>query len=198
MLQVRGSTLAGFVLVALAFRLAPYVLHAVGIPIDPASTAYPWNFSPVLPLCVFGAACYATGRAAYLVPFAIYLAGDLGIWLLTGRADWAFYAGQPVLYLSVALVVTCGFLLRRHRTWPRIAATGLASAVTFFVVSNFGVWAFGDGIRYPHNPAGLVDCYVQAIPFFRNTLISMALFLPLLFSRVTLRRSVRMEPAPSQ
>ena len=198
MLQPRGSTLAVFVLVALAFRLAPYVLHAVGIPIDPASTAYPWNFSPVLPLCVFGAACYATGRAAYLVPFAIYLAGDLGIWLLTGRADWAFYAAQPVLYLSVALVVTCGFVLRRQRSWPRIAATGLASAVTFFVVSNFGVWAFGDGIRYPHNAAGLVDCYVQAIPFFRNTLISMALFLPLLFSRVTLRRPAHPQPALSQ
>lgn len=197
MMQPRGSTLAAFVLVALAFRLAPYVLHLFGVPIDPANTDYPWNFSPVLPLCVFGAACYATRRAAYLAPFAIYVAGDLGIWLLTGRADWAFYDAQPVLYLSVALVVTCGFFLRRRRTWYRIAATGLASAIVFFAVSNFGVWALGDGVRYPHDAAGLVDCYVQAIPFFRNTLVSMALFLPLLFSRVTLHRP-HLEPALSR
>jgi len=85
----------------------------------------------------------------------------IGIWLLTGRADWAFYGAQPVLYLSVALVVTCGFLLRRQRTWFRIAATGLGSAVIFFVVSNFGVWAFGDGVRYPHTTAGLVDCAAE-------------------------------------
>ena len=195
MMQPRGTTLAALVLVALAFRLAPYVLHAFGVPIDPANTDYPWNFSPVLPLCLFGAACFATRRVAYLAPFAIYLAGDLGIWLLTGRADWAFYGAQPVLYLSVALVVTCGFVLRRQRTWFRIAATGLGSAVVFFVVSNFGVWAFGDGVRYPHTTAGLVDCYVQAIPFFRNTLLSMALFLPLLFSRIALKQPARLAPA---
>ena len=194
-MQPRGSTLAALVLVALAFRLAPYVLHLFGVSIDPANTEYPWNFSPVLPLCVFGAACYASRRAAYVAPFAIYLAGDLGIWLLTGRPDWAFYDAQPVLYLSVALVVTCGFLLRRQRTWFRIAATGLGSAVVFFAVSNFGVWAFGDGVRYPYNAAGLVDCYVQAIPFFRNTLVSMAIFLPLLFSRVALRHPAPATPA---
>ena len=194
-MQPRGSTLAALVLVALAFRLAPYVLHLFGVPIDPANTDYPWNFSPVLPLFVFGAACYASRRAAYLAPFAIYLTGDLGIWLLTGRPDWAFYDAQPVLYLSVALVVTCGFLLRRQRTWFRIAATGLGAAIVFFAVSNFGVWAFGDGVRYPHNAAGLVDCYVQAIPFFRNTLVSMAIFLPLLFSRVALRHPAPATPA---
>ena len=52
-----GSTLAALVPVA---------------PIDPANTEYPWNFSPVLPLCGFGAACYAPRRAAYLAPFAIF------------------------------------------------------------------------------------------------------------------------------
>ena len=94
--------------------------------------------------------------------------------------------------------MTCGFLLRRQRTWFRIAATGLGSAVIFFVVSNFGVWAFGDGGRYPHTTAGLVDCYVQAIPFFRNTLLSMALFLPLLFSRIALKTPARLAPAVPQ
>ena len=184
----RLSALATMIAVAVGFRLAPYVLPSFGVSIDPESTVYPWNFSPLLPLCVFGSACFARASSAYLVPLAVYLTGDLAIWLVTGRADWAFYDAQPVLYLAVGLVVSCGFLLRRQRSWSRIAATGLASAVTFFVVSNFGVWALGEGIRYPHTASGLVDCYVQAIPFFRNTLISMAVFLPLLFSRVSLQR----------
>ena len=188
-MQPRATTLALLVLVALGFRVAPYLLQALGIPFDPTSTAYAWNFSPILPLAVFGAACYRGWGLSFLVPFGIYLAGDLGIWALTGRADWAFYGVQPVVYLSLALVVCLGFLLRRRRTWLRIAGTGLASAVAFFLVSNFGVWALGDGTYYPHNAAGLIDCYVQAIPFFRNTLISMAIFLPLLFSRLALRRA---------
>ena len=194
MTQPRGSALAIVIAVAIGFRLAPYLLHSFGLQIDPADTLYPWNFSPILPLCVFGAACYASRSAAFLAPLAIYLAGDLGIWLVTGRLDWAFYGEQPVLYLSVALVVVCGLFLRRQRSWSRIAAAGLGSAIVFFVGSNFGVWAFGSGERYPLNMVGLVDCYVQAIPFFRNTLLSMALFLPLLFSPFALRRSV---PAPA-
>ncbi|MYE12679.1 MAG: hypothetical protein F4X99_13700, partial [Gammaproteobacteria bacterium] len=116
MMQPRGSTLAVLILVALAFRLAPYVLHAFGVPIDPADTDYPWNFSPVLPLCLFGAACFATPRAAYLAPFAIYLAGDLGIWLLTGRAARGMYGAHPVRYISVARGVVSGLLGGRPPT----------------------------------------------------------------------------------
>jgi hypothetical protein len=45
----------------------------------------------------------------------------------------------------------------------------LASSVLFFVLTNFGVWAF-DAL-YPKTLEGLMACYVAAIPFFRNTLL---------------------------
>ena len=188
MLRPRPILLAMLVAIAVGFRLMPYLLHTLGVPIDPENTVYPWNFSPILPLCIFGAACFAKRSIAYLAPMAIYLAGDLGIWAITGRPDWAFYADQPVTYLSVALVVSCGFIARSQRSWGRIAVAGLGSAVLFFVVSNFGTWALG--ATYAKTWAGLVECYVMAIPFFRNTLISMGVFLPLLFSRLALRSPV--------
>lgn len=185
------------VLVALsvAARLTPYVLSRVGMPIDPGGTAYPWNFSPILPLCIFGGAFYAQPRLAYAIPFATFLLGDLGIWALTGRLDWAFYPFQPVVYLSVAFVATTGLALRGRRTWRGVAVAGLVSSTGFFVLTNFGVWAFGDGSVYPHTAAGLVDCYVRALPFFRNTLVSMAVFLPILFSRVALTEAASMPVA---
>jgi len=62
----------------------------------------------------------------------------------------------------------------------------LLSATLHFAVTNYGVWAFGNS--YPHSMAGLVDCYVRGLPLFRNTLISMAVFLPLLFSPIALTR----------
>ena len=191
MLQPRPLTVAMLVIVAVGFRLIPYLLHTLGVPIDPENTVYPWNFSPILPLCIFGAACFAKRSVAYLAPIAVYLAGDLGIWLISGGADWAFYADQPVTYLSVVLVVACGFIARSQRSWQRIAAAGIGGAILFFVVSNFGTWALGGGVRYPLTWAGLVECYVMAIPFFRNTLISMGVFLPLLFSRLALRSPAR-------
>ena len=187
MLRPRPITVATLVAVAVGFRLMPYLLHSFGVPIDPENTVYPWNFSPILPLCIFGAACFAKRTIAFLAPLSIYMAGDLGIWVITGRVDWAFYADQPVTYFSVALVITCGFIVRLQCSWQRIAMVGLGSAVLFFVVSNFGTWVFG--ATYPKTWAGLAECYVMAIPFFRNTLISMGAFLPLLFSPLALRRS---------
>lgn len=191
MFQPRGVAIALLVLAALGCRLIPYVLHQLGMPVDPEVTVYPWNFSPILPFCLLGAACFSSRVTAFVAPLGIYLAGDIAIWLLTGRVDWAFYAGQPVLYLSVLLVVASGLLLRNQRSWSRVALVGFGSAVIFFLVSNFGVWALGGGQRYALNLAGLVDCYVQAIPFFRNTLISMLIFLPIMFSPLILSERKR-------
>ena len=185
MTSIRLPVLLAIVALSVGVRLGPYVFGAHHV--DPGSMAHPWNFSPILALSLFGGALYASRRLVYLVPLATYLLGDVGIWVVTGRADWALYAGQPVVYLAVALVATCGFLMRGKRSWGRLAGSGLLAAVGFFVVTNFAVWASGGGVRYPMNVAGLIDCYVQAIPFFRNSLVSMAVFLPLLFSPVALR-----------
>ncbi len=187
----RFSVVAAMFALGVCARLTPYVLAQFGLALDPERTVWPWNFSPMLPLCVFGGAFFARAGAVYLVPLAAWLLGDLGVFALTGRADWAFYAAQPVVYLALALVATTGFALRGRTSWTRVAGAGLASSLVFFAVSNFGVWAFGDGVLYPKTLAGLVDCYVRAIPFFRNSLVSMAVFLPLLFSRFALRN-----PAP--
>jgi hypothetical protein len=47
------------------------------------------------------------------------------------------------------------------------------------VLTNFGVWAIDN--LYPKTTAGLVDCYVAAIPFFRNMLLGDLLYSALLF-----------------
>lgn len=183
----RTSVVLTLLTLSVVVRLVPWILALVGISMDPAHTSYPWNLSPLLPLCIFGGACFQQRRLAYIVPLATFLLGDLGIWALSGRLDWAFYAYQPLVYLCLALVASTGFALRGRHTWRGVATAGLASSVLYFVVTNFGVWAFGDGTVYPHTAAGLMDCYIRALPFFRNTLISMAVFLPLLFSRASLK-----------
>ncbi len=190
-MKPRTSVIAALFALAVGARLAPFILEHFGVSIDPERTTWPWNFSPMLPLCVFGAALFGRAGMAYLIPLAAWLAGDLGIWALTGRPEFAFYAAQPIVYLSLALVATAGLSLRRRRSWMRIAGAGLGSSVAFFLVTNFGVWILGDGLLYPKTLAGLAQCYTAAIPFFRNTLISMAVFMPLLFSAACLR-----SPAP--
>ncbi len=49
----------------------------------------------------------------------------------------------------------------------------IAAAIIFFLITNFGVWTLGS---YGYTFNGLLTCYIMAIPFFGNTLISTILF----------------------
>jgi hypothetical protein len=61
----------------------------------------------------------------------------------------------------------------------RVAAGVIASATSFFLLSNFVVWVGGG--MYPHSAAGLAACYVAALPFYANDLISTGVLSAVLF-----------------
>ena len=91
MLKPRLGTLIGFILLCILFRLFPYLFGNV----EPGKT-YPWNFSPILPLCLFGAAYMQQRGWSYAVPMIAWFIGDIGIGLLSGKWEYAFYPGQPL------------------------------------------------------------------------------------------------------
>ena len=70
----------------------------------------------------------------------------------------------------------------------RVAGAVLASSTSFFVLSNFAVWA-GSGM-YPHTAAGLAACYVAAIPFYANDVMSTAVTAGALFGLPALARDI--------
>ena len=49
----------------------------------------------------------------------------------------------------------------------------LLSLMIFYIITNFGVWLTG---QYTHSIQGLILCYVNALPFFGNTVISTILY----------------------
>lgn len=131
---------------------------------------HPPNVAPVTAVALFGGAYLSDKRLAFLVPVAALFLSDLILGL---------YPHMEIVYGSFAVVVCIGLLLRKRRTPLRIAGAALASSALFFIITNFGVWAF-DAL-YPRTMAGLVACYVAAIPFFRNTLMGDALYTAILF-----------------
>src|ERR1019366_10675544 len=98
-----------------------------------------------------------------------------------------FYNYMEVVYLSFALIVCIGLWLQKRRSAIHIAGEALASSVLFFLLTNFGVWAFES--LYPKTLEGLIACYVAAIPFFQNTLQSDLFFTAVLFGAFTLLES---------
>jgi hypothetical protein len=59
-----------------------------------------------------------------------------------------------------------GTKLREHQKPLPIIGAALGSSISFFLVSNFMVWAAGT--MYPKTWAGLVTCYEAGVPFFRH------------------------------
>jgi hypothetical protein len=70
----------------------------------------------------------------------------------------------------------------------RVAGGVFASATSFFILSDLVVWM--GSTMYPHTAAGLGACYVAAIPFYANDLISTAITAGALFGLPALARNV--------
>jgi len=181
MLKTHQKLIFGLIAYAVIVRLVPYFLSLFGMSINPETTIWPWNFSPLGALCLFGAARFSQRRWSFLVPAAVLLTSSVGIGVLSGHADWAF---PPIVFVVLGcflLTTTLGLWLRKRRTFASIAGTALLAETIFFLVTNFAMWALGDGTLYPHTLPGLGACYIAGIPFFRNSLIGMGVFGTVLF-----------------
>ena len=137
---------------------------------------HPWTFTPVAgALLFFG----ARGSRRFLwVPLVVMAASDVVLTKLVYAypfvwdhfVTWAWYAA--VLWLGTRLG-------KNTKPLPVIGAA-LASSVSFFLVSNFAVWAAYD--MYPKNFEGLLTSYTLALPFFRNAVEGDLLFTSAMFA----------------
>jgi len=76
-------------------------------------------------------------------------------------------------------MVLLGGWLAHKTTALRVGAASLAGSVSFFLISNFAVWAVWN--MYPKTASGLAACYVAGLPFFRNAVVSDLFFAALFF-----------------
>ncbi len=127
---------------------------------------HPWNFAPIGAIALFAGAHFERRFFAITIPLVTLFIGDSIV---------GYHTLMPVIYATYALIAVIGMLLRdRRNSIPAIGGSVLLSATIFYVVTNFAVWAIGT--RYAKTMAGLIACYVAAIPYFGNTLVSDALF----------------------
>jgi hypothetical protein len=182
--RTRYLFLLGMIAAAASIRLIPYLLQRFGIQTlssfgTPDLRLYPWNFSPMAAICLFGGARFADRRWAFAVPLSAVVFSNFFIGLISGEGSYVFDSAMPLVIATFALIVWLGTWLRNRDSAWQIAGIALLSEIVFFVVTNFAVWAFSD--TYPHTAEGIVRCYTMALPFFRNSLIGMAAYGTILF-----------------
>ncbi len=136
-LSKKQLVIIAFMLIAVLCRLLPHLP----------------NFSPVTAIALFGGLYFSNKTMAYLVPLFIMALSDLFL---------GFHSISVVVYVAFLLVSFIGTQTKKPSVF-----TILLSSISFFVITNFGVWLIG----YPKTWTGLVECYTLAIPFFRNSLL---------------------------
>lgn len=124
-----------------------------------------------------------------MVP-AVLLMMATDYYLTTFVYNYPFHASAYIVtWLWYAAVCLLGHgVLAQRSSALRVAAAVLATSTSFFVLSNFVVWA--GSTMYPHTASGLVACYVAAIPFYANDLMSTAITAGAFFGLPALARSI--------
>lgn len=150
-------------LIVLAAALARFLPHTV-------------NFSPVYGALLYGGARLKS-RDFLWYPVTLLALSDLVLLAAVyhTRPDWS----EPVLWAAYGALAMIGRGTGRRFSTVRVIGLSAAAAVAFFLISNLGVWLGWH--MYPATLAGLMDCYVTALPFFRFTLASALLYALLLF-----------------
>lgn len=121
---------------------------------------HPPNFTSLIALSFYIPAVFGV-RFIPVVVFAL-LFTDLII---------GFHSTILFTWGSVILIgLTSKYFL--NKTITRIFGV-MFGACLFFIISNFGVWTLGS---YGYTFIGLSECFIAAIPFFGNTIISTLIF----------------------
>jgi hypothetical protein len=150
---------------AVLSRFFPHMLHGVGLNFTALGAGLLFfgsrrpRWEAAVAVAALAVSDVVLTKLVYGMPF------EVSHYLLT----WAWWA---------TLCVLAAGLLRKV-TALRVAAGVLTSAIGFYVVVDFGLWAFS--AMYPHTAAGLGACYVAALPFLWNDLVSTALCATVLF-----------------
>jgi hypothetical protein len=166
-------------------RLLPHMVHSLA-----------FNFTAVGAALLF----FGSRRPRWQTVLAVAVMALMDVYMTTKVYGYAFHvSAYLVTWAWYAAVCLMGGTLLRKVTVLRVVAGVLASATSFFVLSNFMVWVGGE--MYPHSVAGLASCYASALPFYGNDLASTGVFaaaffgLPVLVTQLTEMMQSAHEPA---
>ena len=118
------------------------------------------NFAPIAAIALMSGALLGR-KYALGVLLLIMAISDLVI---------GTYSSMLFTWSAFALIALYGTMFKNASFTKRVVIGSLGSASIFFVVSNFGVWVSSG--MYAHTLAGLANCYIMAVPFFRATFVS--------------------------
>ncbi len=130
-----------------------FILLLICIAIVSRIVPHPPNFTPITAIALFSSIHFKKKFFRYFIPVTGLIISDIiiGISLI-----------NIFVYLSFILIAFIGTKFQKINNYSI-----LLSSISFFIISNFGVWIIG----YPKDIEGFILCYYMALPFFINTIL---------------------------
>ena len=126
---------------------------------------HPPNFTPVISVAIMSGYLFRNIYLSFVVLITSMILADAFI---------GFYENMLFVYLSLLLIAYIFYKIAGKINLKNLYIYGFFGSVIFYLISNFGVWYFGN--LYEKNFNGLIECYFLAIPFFKNTVLSTIFF----------------------
>ena len=142
---------------------------------------YPHNFSPIIGMAIFSGAVIKDKKFAFVLPIVSMFLSDVMFEVFKiAPGFWGW--GQLVGYGILALITIIAFNLRKINVL-NVIAYSLLSSVIFFVLSNLSFFILDNPVyhTYPQTANGFLQCYIQALPFFKTSLVADLIYSAVLF-----------------
>lgn len=158
MLNISGKTLivAGAIFIVALSRLLPHLP----------------NFTPLASMALFGGAYLYNKKHAYMFTFAALIVSDILVnTFLYHDTNFINYLTQPyvwAVYFSFLLTVFMGTSMQQNISIFKVAFFSVSASFLFWLITNFACWP--NNPLYTQDAAGLLNCYVAAIPYLGNVL----------------------------
>jgi hypothetical protein len=136
------------------------------------------NFSPLYSISVFSSILpieldnkfnKLLKYISFLIPLIILFITDLIL---------GFYKGIVFNYLAfLSYSIFSYFIFNKYSKLSKTIlglVLSVGSSIYFFIISNFGVWLLTN--MYSKDLAGFILCYINALPFLKNSIISSIIF----------------------
>ncbi len=144
-----------------------------------------WNFTPLAAVTVVGGYYFRQLLPAVLLPIGVLTVSNI---LLPSYSFWQVHLA---VYTAMLLPLVLGRASRGAEGWHQakyFAICGFLPATVFYIFTNFVHWAVTPD--YAKSVAGLVNCYVAGLPFYRWMLAGDLFFLGIFVGCLAIARSL--------
>jgi hypothetical protein len=138
-------------------------------------------------MALFGGAYLNKFWKALVFPLLALLISDVCISTIVFQGKYGIlYGGWYQIYGIFLLIVVLGRWMLKKVTAVNIIMAGLCVALLHWLLADFSVWIGGGKDLRTLQPlsrdwAGLMQCYVQGFPFFKNFLVGTWIYSAIMF-----------------